>query len=85
MCTIILKIVSNNGPVSFGDKFYTRMGANTNPEPVGINDLPQFIKKIQKLIREIIINSWNRKILFMIIRSTIKNKIRSQMNGGVGR
>ena len=32
-----------------------------------------------------IINSWNRKILFMIIRSTIKNKIRSQMNGGVGR
>ncbi|WP_303817585.1 DUF262 domain-containing protein [Selenomonas ruminantium] len=44
---IILKIVSNNGPVSFGDKFYTRMGANTNPEPVGINDLPQFIKKFK--------------------------------------
>ena len=44
---IILKIVSDNGPVSYGEKFYTRVGANTNPEPIDINEYQMFFKRFQ--------------------------------------
>ena len=44
---IILKIVSDNGPVSYGEKFYTCVGANTNPEPIDINEYQMFFKRFQ--------------------------------------
>ena len=42
---IIIKIVSDNGAVMFENNYYTRTGANNDPEPVSAPEMPAFFAK----------------------------------------
>lgn len=42
---IIIKIVSDNGAVMFDNNYYTRTGANNDPEPVSAPEMPPFFAK----------------------------------------
>jgi hypothetical protein len=42
---IILKIVCDNGPAYFDEKYYTRMSANTDPIPVSLDTMQSFFNK----------------------------------------
>lgn len=42
---IIIKIVSDNGAVMFDNNYYTRTGANNDPEPVSAPEMPAFFAK----------------------------------------
>ena len=42
---IIIKIVSDNGAVMFENNYYTRTGANNDPEPVSAPEMPTFFAK----------------------------------------
>lgn len=42
---VIIKIISDNGAVMFDDNYYTRTGANNNPEPVSAPEMPAFFAK----------------------------------------
>lgn len=44
---VILKIINDNGPVAFGDFYYTRSGASNDPIPVSVGEMPNFFKKFQ--------------------------------------
>ncbi len=42
---IIIKIVNDNGAVMFDNGYYTRVGANNDPEPVSAPEMPAFFAK----------------------------------------
>lgn len=42
---IIIKIVNDNGAVIFDNGYYTRVGANNDPEPVSAPEMPAFFAK----------------------------------------
>lgn len=42
---IILKIETDNGAIRFGDQYFTRIGANNNPEPVSAVEMPSFFSR----------------------------------------
>ena len=42
---VIIKIISDNGAVMFDNNYYTRTGANNNPEPVSAPEMPAFFAK----------------------------------------
>ncbi len=42
---VILKIINDNGPVAFGDAYYTRSGASNDPTPVSVTEMPNFFKR----------------------------------------
>lgn len=42
---IIMKIVCDNGAIMFDNAYYTRVGANNNPEPVSAPEMPAFFAK----------------------------------------
>ncbi len=42
---IIIKIISDNGAIMFDNNYYTRTGANNDPEPVSAPEMPAFFAK----------------------------------------
>ena len=42
---IIMKIVNDNGAIMFDNGYYTRVGANNDPEPVSAPEMPAFFAK----------------------------------------
>ena len=42
---IILKIVCDNGAIIFDNNYFTRSGANNDPEPVSAPEMPAFFAK----------------------------------------
>ena len=42
---IIIKIVNDNGVVMFDNGYYTRVGANNDPESVSAPEMPAFFAK----------------------------------------
>lgn len=42
---IIIKIISDNGAIMFDNNYYTRTGANNDPEPVSAPEMPTFFAK----------------------------------------
>ena len=42
---IILKIETDNGAIRFGTDYFTRLGANNNPQPVTAEEMPAFFAK----------------------------------------
>lgn len=44
---IILKIETDNGPVRFGEGYYTRIAANNDPKPINATEMPAFFSKFQ--------------------------------------
>lgn len=42
---VIIKIISDNGAVMFDNNYYTRTGANNDPEPVSAPEMPAFFAK----------------------------------------
>lgn len=42
---IIIKIISDNGAIMFDNNYYTRSGANNDPEPVSAPEMPAFFAK----------------------------------------
>lgn len=44
---IIMKIVNDNGAIMFDNGYYTRIGANNDPEPVSAPEMPAFFGKFQ--------------------------------------
>ena len=45
---IIMKIVNDNGAIMFDNGYYTRVGANNDPEPVSAPEMPAFFAKFAK-------------------------------------
>ena len=45
---IIMKIVNDNGAIRFGNDYYTRIGANNDPEPISAPEMPAFFAKFAK-------------------------------------
>lgn len=45
---IIMKIVNDNGAIMFDNGYYTRVGANNDPEPVSAPEMPTFFAKFAK-------------------------------------
>lgn len=45
---IIMKIVNDNGAIMFDNDYYTRVGANNDPEPVSAPEMPTFFAKFAK-------------------------------------
>lgn len=45
---IIMKIVNDNGAIRFDNDYYTRVGANNDPEPVSAPEMPTFFAKFAK-------------------------------------
>lgn len=45
---IIMKIVNDNGAIRFGNDYYTRIGANNDPEPISAPEMPTFFAKFAK-------------------------------------
>ena len=45
---IIMKIVNDNGAIMFDNGYYTRVGANNDPEPVSALEMPAFFEKFLK-------------------------------------
>lgn len=45
---IIMKIVNDNGAIIFDNGYYTRVGANNDPEPVSAPEMPTFFSKFAK-------------------------------------
>lgn len=42
---IIIKIISDNGAVMFNNNYFTRAGANNDPEPISAPEMPAFFSK----------------------------------------
>ncbi len=51
---IIMKIVNDNGAIMFDNGYYTRVGANNDPEPVSAPRCLHFCKICKELSKSVI-------------------------------